>query len=215
MAVLTEGRHAGECIVWEADIRFNRDNITVLSGEVLGACAVLGMTMTGGAGVATANAGNTGNGAMGAITVSGRAKEGTYQLLITEPASNAGNFVVEDPDGEIIGQGDVAAAFSAGGLAFTLADGSTDFAAGDGFSIVVTGTEKYAAWDPEATDGTEVVAGVLFAAVDATGADKPGVATVRGPAVVNETELAWFTDATDDEKAAGAAQLKALGIIVR
>ena len=96
---------------------------------------------------ATAFAGNTGNGAMGSITVSAGAKIGTYKLLITEPASNVGNFIVEDPDGVIIGQGDVAAAFSAGGLAFTLADGSTDFAAGDGFNIAVTATSETAVGD--------------------------------------------------------------------
>lgn len=214
MTVLTEGRHAGEAIVSEADTRFTRENITVLSGEVLAACAVLGKTVTGGAAVATANAGNTGTGAMGTVTVSGRAKIGTYNLLITEPASNAGNFIVEDPDGEIIGQGDVAAAFSAGGLAFTLAD-ATDFAAGDGFTIAVTGTEKYAQWDPDATDGTEIVAGMLFAAVDATGADKPGVAIVRGPTVLNADELDWITGADAADKAVAATQFKALDIILR
>lgn len=101
------------------------------------------------AGTATeTHAGNTGNGAMGAITVSAGAKAGVYTLTVVEPAANAGAFVVEDPDGIIIGHGTVAVAFSAGGLAFTLADGATDFVSGDTFLITVAltaggGTTKY------------------------------------------------------------------------
>ncbi len=83
---------------------------------------------------------NVGNGTMGAVTVSAGAKQGDYTLRIVEPATNAGAFVVEDPTGVSIGHGNVASAFSAGGLAFTLADGSTDFSAGDSFTITVTYT---------------------------------------------------------------------------
>src|SRR5690348_803786 len=108
MAILTEGRHTGDFILSEANGIRSRENVTVLSGEDLTAGSIVGKTTTGGAAQATANAGNTGNGAMGAITVSGRAKEGTYKLFITEPGTNVGNFIVEDPDGELVGQGDVA-----------------------------------------------------------------------------------------------------------
>lgn len=83
---------------------------------------------------------NTGNGAMGAITVDEAvARDGVYTLTIIEPAANGGTFVVADPDGVQIGDGAVAAAFNAGGLAFTLADGATDFVAGDSFAITVSG----------------------------------------------------------------------------
>jgi hypothetical protein len=94
--------------------------------------------------VAAAVAGNTGNGTMGTVTVSAGAKEGVYTLTIIEPGSNVGAFEVQDPDGIVIGNGDVASAFSAGGLAFTLADGSTDFAAGDQFTITLTPSEATA-----------------------------------------------------------------------
>lgn len=83
---------------------------------------------------------NTGNGTVGTITVSAGAKQGDYVLTIIEPAANAGTFVVADPDGHQIGDGTVAVAFAAGGLAFTLADGATDFVAGDSFTISVTYT---------------------------------------------------------------------------
>lgn len=84
---------------------------------------------------------NTGNGAMGAITVSAGARHGNYTLTIVEPGANVGTFVVTDPDGIQVGDGAVASAFSAGGLAFTLADGATDFVAGDSFTISVIGGE--------------------------------------------------------------------------
>jgi hypothetical protein len=84
---------------------------------------------------------NTGYGVMGAITVTAGAKKGRYTLTIVEPGSNVGTFVVLDPDGIQIGDGAVASAFSAGGIAFTLADGATDFVAGDSFAITVAGND--------------------------------------------------------------------------
>jgi hypothetical protein len=83
--------------------------------------------------------GNTGNGAMGAVTVTAGTKLGVHKLVIIEPGANVGNFVVYDPDGiPASAHGTVASAYSAGGLAFTLADGATDFVAGDGFDITVS-----------------------------------------------------------------------------
>lgn len=89
---------------------------------------------------AVAGASNTGNGAMGAITVTAGAQRGVYQLVIIEPGANVGNFALYDPSGVFVLRGTVASAFSGGGLAFTLADGATDFVAGDSFAITVTYT---------------------------------------------------------------------------
>lgn len=104
---------------------------------------ILGATFAA-TGAATAGADNTGNGTMGAITVTAGAKAGVYTLEITGAASNAGAFRVTDPDGVFVNDGDVAAAFSSGGLAFTLADGATDFVVGDTFAIAVTYTANAA-----------------------------------------------------------------------
>lgn len=100
---------------------------------------VVGATF-GATGSSTPGSGNVGNGVMGAITVTAGAKRGVYQLVVIEPAANAGAFAVYDPDGIFVDNGNVAAAFSAGGLAFTLADGATDFAAGDSFAITTAFT---------------------------------------------------------------------------
>lgn len=211
---LTEGVHAGGFMVSEANNTRSREKITILSGEDLDAGAVLGVVNTGTA-AATAFSGNTGNGAMGAITVSGPAKAGTYNLIITEPATNAGNFIVLDPNGDFVGQGDVAAAFSAGGLAFTLADGATDFAAGDGFTIAVGVTaSKYRGYDPTHTDGSQTAVAILWDAVDASGGDMPATAIVRA-AEINDGELVWFSGASSGQKATGLAQLAKVGIIAR
>ena len=94
------------------------------------------------AATATAFSGNTGDGAMGAITVSS-ARTGTHKIIVLEPGSNVGTFAHYQPtiDGKghelVSKKGVVASAYSGGGLAFTLADGATDFGAGDGFDIVV------------------------------------------------------------------------------
>lgn len=101
-----------------------------------------GLTNVIGSRTASAEAadGNTGTGTMGAITVSGSIPNGDYTLTITAASSGAGSFVITDKDGAVIGPvGTVAAAYSFGGLAFTLADGTPDFAVGDKFTITVTG----------------------------------------------------------------------------
>lgn len=83
---------------------------------------------------------NTGNGVMGAVTVTAGAMIGNYVVTVIEPGANAGIFNVIDPYGREIGHGVVGSAFSAGGLAFTLADGATDFVSGDAFTLPVTPT---------------------------------------------------------------------------
>ncbi len=172
-------------------------------------------TITASAASAAAYSGNTGNGTMGAITVSAGVKVGDYKLTIVEPGTNVGNFIVEDPAGIFVGQGDVAAAFSAGGLAFTLADGSTDFVAGDGFTITVAaGDNKYVPYDDDNTDGSGVADAVAYDYVDATSADKTVAAIVRN-AEVKLSSLQWAStnDATD--KTNGLADLAAKHIIAR
>lgn len=158
---------------------------------------------------------NTGNGTMGAITVSNAAKPGNYLLKITKAGTNVGDFQVTDPDGLVVGIGTVAVAFSGGGLAFTLADGSTDFAVGDTFTIhVAAGNGHYALHDTAGTDGREVAAAVLFDAVDASTASTSGVAIARS-AEVNGDEITWKTGISAGDKTAGITSLAANGIIVR
>src|SRR4051794_7681681 len=107
---IAENWHAGGFLVSEARGHLSREAITVASGADVLAGTVLGKTLTGGTAAAAAASGNTGNGTMGAITVTGPAKVGAYKLLMVAAATNAGTFEVEDPDGLLIGSGNVATA---------------------------------------------------------------------------------------------------------
>lgn len=121
MATLTEGRHAGEFIISEANGHRSRDTLTALTGEVLNAGHVVGI-----------------------ITASGK--------------------VVE--------------------------------------------------WDPAGVDGSESVAGIAFAPVDATAEDKPVVLLVRD-CEVTKSELSYIAGATEGNITTAVAALEGLGIIAR
>lgn len=154
-------------------------------------------------------------GAMGAITVKDGAKVGDYKLIITEIVSAAGAFTLFYPDGTIAGTGNVAAAFDLGGLAFTLADGSTDWLPSEGFTIrVAAGDGDYVAYEAASAVGAELAAGVLMDNVNATTAAQSVVIYARDCEVHGDA-LTWPTGITAGEKAAGIAQLHNLGIIVR
>lgn len=218
---------------------------------------------------ATPYAHNTGTGAMGAITVSTGAKIGNYRLDVLRADTNAGHFIVTDPDGIYVDQGSVGSAFSAGGLAFTLADATdyidgdgfiitvaastngsggiwsvtapdgaslppatvgtayqnpqinftltdsgTNFAVGDRFTITVSGSGKWVAFNQDGVDGSEVAAGVLLYDCTApNGQDATGVAVVR-VATVFSPGLIWPSGIDAGEKETAIAQLCQAGIII-
>ena len=211
---LAEGKHASAFLVSEAPGKLSRENMVVASGQNLTACQAVSTTFVGTA-PAAAHAGNTGDGVMGAITEGVRLKVGRYELVIIEPGTNVGNFLLFDPDGILVGQGDVASAFTNLHMAFTLADGATDFVAGDGFSItVVEGASTWKAFDQDLTTGEQFVDGILIDKVDATTAAKAGSVVVRD-AEVNGAEITWPSDITAAEQVEAEAQLRRLGIHVR
>lgn len=78
----------------------------------------------------------------------------------------------------------------------------------------VTASGKYVQLDEGAVDGSENAAGVLYAAVDATAADKQGVRIARDAEVV-KASLQWNGTINQAQKDAAVAQLEALGIIAR
>jgi len=215
MTALTESQHAGEFLVSEAPGRRSREEMTVILGQNLKAGAVLGqITIDPATITSAADAGNTGDGAMGAVTAGAGVQAGRYRLVIIETIAALGTFTVEDPNGVEIGQGNVGTAFS-GEIAFTLADGAADFIAGDAFSIdVAVGSLKHTEMDPANTDGSAKAVAVLWGAVDATAADKKGVAIVRD-AEINKTEVVFFTGATQPQKDTAFSELGEAGVIGR
>ena len=83
----------------------------------------------------------------------------------------------------------------------------------------ITASGKYRL-SPNATvmgdEGAETAVAVLIGAVDATGADEPGLVIVRGPVIVSKDALVF--DATVDDgtkEAAKHAQLAAAGLVPR
>ncbi|MFN7835689.1 MAG: head decoration protein [Burkholderiaceae bacterium] len=213
MTELTEEQHAGEFIVTEANGSLSRESATVLSGQNLKAGHVLGKVAVGTA-TGAAVSGNTGNGAISAVSAGATAKAGVYTANLIEPAANGGTFSVEDPDGVNIGTAVVGTPF-AGPVNFTIADGATDFVAGDRFAITVAaGSGKYKEYNPANTDGSQTAVAILYASVDATGGDTEGVVIARH-AEVNAEELIWFSGADANQKSAGLAQLKTHDIIAR
>jgi hypothetical protein len=199
---------------------FNRDPITILSGAgVLAIGTVLGQIAVGAASSAAKSGGNTGGGTLtldGTTPVLAGAKVGVYAVRCIAAASNSGTFRVTDPDGFVLGDVAVGATFE-NDIKFVLADVGTDFIVGDGFDVTIAvGSLKWVACPETATNGSQVARAVLLEKVDATSADKPAVALVRGPAEISRHGLVWHSSVdTLGKKNAKIEQLKALGIVTR
>lgn len=86
-------------------------------------------------------------------------------------------------------------------------------AAGTVVGKITTGG-KYKILVPGASDGSEVAAGVLWGAVDATGADKPGL-VVRRMRELKNALIVWPVGITGPQQVTATAQLEARGILLR
>jgi len=137
MTTLTETFHAAGFLVSEAPGSRSRSAVVVASGAAVAAGTVIGrITATS---VAQSFSG-TGVGILtpdGSTPVLAGVQEGAYRIVCTEPASNAGRFEVYDPQGVHLGGHTVAGSAFSNQIKFTIADGGTDFVAGDQFTIYV------------------------------------------------------------------------------
>lgn len=213
MSELTEGQHKAEFLVSEANGTLSRDIVTILAGQNLKAGHVLGKVSVGTA-TGAIPSGNVGNGTITDVSLGVGGKAGTYGVTCIEPSPGGGTFAVEEPGGSIIGSAVVGTPF-VGPVNFTITGGSTDFAAGDRFTIKVTGgSGKYKEYNPANEDGSQTALAVLLDAIDATAADKEAVIVAR-QAEVNAAELVWFMGATDNQKKTGTNQLKSQTIFAR
>ncbi len=205
---VSEGRHAGEFIISEVH------GLSRFGALITAALCVVGQVMGRVlSAVVAAGGGNTGNGVMGAITFGALADLGVYQLVCIAAAGNAGTFRVFRPDGSLLPDMTVAAAYAGGHLNFTLADGAADFIVGDSFTIDVT-VIKFAKNDPAATNGAARVGGILYAEVDASLADGKGVIVDRLAQVQSDT-LTWKTGISAADKAAAIAQMEKQSLFIR
>jgi len=223
MTTLTEPVYATESFISEAAGSRSREAITVKSGANLVSCAVIAAILSGTSASAAKSGGNTGNGTfvLDATTpILARAREGVYTLRCIAAATNGGTFRLEGPSGNVLGEFTISG--GAGGtvtvneqIKGVLTDGGTDFAVGDGFDITVSAlTAKYVALAPAGTDGSQIAAGILYAAVDASASDKPGVAWVAD-CEHNAAIVQWPAGITTAQKAIAKAQLAERGILLR
>ena len=96
----------------------------------------------------------------------------------------------------------------------TIASGAGKLSPGTVLGKITTGG-KYTVLTPGASNGSQNAAGILWAAVDATDADAPGVVILRGPTLVNQHEIVWPDGATEAQITAATTALAALGILLR
>ncbi|OVE45593.1 head decoration protein [Chromobacterium violaceum] len=218
VAPLQEWWHNGGFLVSEAPGHQSRDQILLTGGQLVLAGTVLGqISSSNSSPVASAAAGpaNVGNGTLtiGTQPQAGFTPAGVFTITLTAPTvfsiTGPGNFNNVDLP--------IGTALDADGMVFTVAAGSTPFAAGDSFTITVTSPGTAGQWrplNPAATDGSQVAAGVLFATKDVTSGPKPALGITR-LAEVNGSELLWPPGITPTQQAAAVSQLAQAHILVR
>jgi hypothetical protein len=206
----------------EYDSTYNTDRRVLLAGSgaarVIPALALVAAVFSAAPAVAAGAVVGTGNGAIGAVTGDVGAQPGLYQVVVIEPAANGGAFEVIRPDGVVDGTGNIGAAYN-GSVNFTLADGSTDFVAGDRIPLTLAygnTAAKIVRWDPTAVNGAQTIVGVnCFDAEAPNGVDDWITILARGPLVGRREAIVFHAGATDAQKSDAYAQLKALGIECR
>lgn len=104
--------------------------VVAASGKAVGDLEAISDIATTGA----AGAGNAGNGTIGALSATQSAQVGVYVATMT----GATTFQVVAPDGNQLKAGATGAAYTAGGVTFTITVGATAMAAGDKFTVTVT-----------------------------------------------------------------------------
>ncbi|MGH8541758.1 MAG: head decoration protein, partial [Stenotrophobium sp.] len=155
---------------------------------------------------------NVGNGTCSAVSTNGYAPVlGIYTIEF----DSATQFVVSNPSGGEIGHGVTGAAFTGGGLNFTITAGGTAFAPGDSFAVTVSpGAGLWIPCTATAVDGSQNAAGICYAVSDATLNNVAG-AIVRRMCEVNASELIWDASMTPALQVAALALLATQGIVAR
>ena len=220
---LTENLHPGAFLVSEGNGHHSRDAVviavsqTIRAGMVLGKRAVAANVTSG----AAAAAGNTGTGTITldvTAPVSAAAENGVYQAVCIEPATDGGTFEVRDPGGVSLGKVAVGGTFD-NQVKFAIADGGTDFVAGDRFLITVgveyDGDMQYVAHDPAATDGSQEACAVALYGVTTSASATQKIAAVTRDAEVRLSDLEFKAAISAANKALALDQLRAAGIVAR
>lgn len=203
--------------------RFRDETLTFAGLDTFVAGTILARRQVSTAAItATPDGGNTGNGTVTAASVVAGTVvpiAGNYILRCMEAVVNGGVFQLEDPNGAIVATGlqmtagaGAATVFEVAGLTFTVTDGSTDFAAGDFFTLPVAADGKLVPFDPAGAGGVQKPVAVLtYDVTRASAGDEVIRALVKGE--VNKDRLVIDVDG-DGSNITNAIldQLRDLGI---
>jgi len=168
----------------------HRDKLLTFAGAgTLASGTVLATQRVNTTPTASANVG-TGNGTVTALSVlAGQTPvAGAWTFKCTSAVTNGGVFSLFNPSGSLVASGITltpgaggTTVVKAGGMQFTVTDGSTDFAVGDTFTITVAAVEKLVPYSSTGAGGAETATDVLTYDVTATGAgDVPIRSMVEG-----------------------------------
>ncbi len=221
--LLTEPPRLTGVVKFETDQTYCCDDVIVEGGitapRLLTIGTIVGCLSAGSLSIASAvKRSGTGNGAIVNTSAPDGTLVGLHSALCIVAATNGGKFELIGPTGTVEGVVTVGTAFAAPGApSFTIDDGTADWAVGDIIDITVaqTGTGKVVALNPSATDGSEVVYGIMVTNTYApVGEDMPGVVLARGPATVSSIGLTYPTGLTPAQTSAINEALLALGIVI-
>ena len=215
-----ESATLGDVLKGEAPNLYSREAVTVLAGDGAERALKVGAVIarrTRSTVTVTAGDGNTGDGAatladppLGAL-----AEAGIYRLACITAGADGGTFQVLSPKGYVLPDLTIGTAYEGGHLNLTVADGATDFVAGDTFAIEVSGDGKVVGLDPTAVDGTAEAIGIVAYDVTAPdGADTEVTAILRD-AVLADRAIGWLAGIGETARAVAIADLEARGILVR
>ena len=215
-----ESATLGDVLKGEAPNLYSREAVTVLAGDGAERALKVGAVIarrTRSTVTMTAGDGNTGDGAatladppLGAL-----AEAGIYRLACITAGADGGTFQVLSPKGYVLPDLTIGTAYEGGHLNLTVADGATDFVAGDTFAIEVSGDGKVVGLDPTAVDGTAEAIGIVAYDVTAPdGADTEVTAILRD-AVLADRAIGWPAGIGETARAVAIADLEARGILVR
>ena len=79
----------------------------------------------------------------------------------------------------------------------------------------ITATAKFKVFDPAATDGSELPAGILLGACDATLIDRDDAMLLARHGMVASNAVVWPAGITAEQKTSALAQMSSLGVLVR
>ena len=175
--IYTESYTLGDVLKYEQLNKHSRDQIVVLAAQTLSVGSVLGKVTAGSVpttGTLTAGAGA--NGTMTSVTGGVNVKVGSYIMRCVKAVSNAGDFEIKDPDGNIIGIATTGVAFTHNQINFTINDGATDYSVGDYFTVAVpAGGGQMRAINFSGVDGSTHAVGLSWKAYNAAA---PGTRTL-------------------------------------